>query len=173
METTEDHILLGLDDEGHLSGAAVVACADGQLELLSPLVLQHLDVCSVCSEQVSAAAELSFSFDLALTPELERVEVAEAVVETKRSLPKMAMVAALLVATLGMLPTALSAGNFDPRPLWQALSVTLRSLPQLLNSAQSDSLVRTLAPFILTLLLMGIGTVIALRQTVAMRNQDA
>lgn len=174
MEMTQDHVLLDLDEQGHLPAEAIVACADGQLDLLSPLVLQHLDTCAGCSERVSAAAELSFSFDLALSPELERVEIAETLVASERRLPMTAVVAALLIAGLGILPTLLSAGNLDPRPLGQALSVTLRSLPQLLNAARSESsLLGTLAPFILTLLLMGLGTAIALRQTIATRNQNA
>ncbi|MEZ4372446.1 MAG: hypothetical protein R3B07_16585 [Polyangiaceae bacterium] len=166
-----------LDDTGHLSEEAIVACADGQLDLVTPLALQHLDGCVACGEQVGAAAELSLHFDLALAPELEALAPAaatQAAIPARRAVPKAAIAAALLLAALGVLPSVLgSSGSVDLRPLWQAALVTLRSLPQLMNSMRAESPLGTAAPFLLALLLMAIGTGIALRQTIATRNQNA
>ncbi|MCA9641933.1 MAG: hypothetical protein H6718_02705 [Polyangiaceae bacterium] len=168
----EDSLPFDLDETGHLSEEAIVACADGQLDLVTPLVLQHLDGCAACGDHVSNAAELSFRFDLALAPEAE--ELATALAPASRGVPRAALAAALLLAVVGILPSALgSAWSVNLRPLWQATQVTLRSLPQLMNSVRAENPLGSLAPFLLAVLLMAIGTAIALRQTIATRNQNA
>ncbi len=172
MGKTEHQIPFELDESGHLCDEAVVACADGQLEIVSAVALKHLDTCDACNEEVATAAELSLNFDLSLAPELDRIDTVMAPV--RRRVPKAALAGALALAVLGVLPSVMSAGSFDPRPLLQALSVTLRSLPQLLGSIRAeDSALGAIAPLLLALLLMGVGTAIALRQTFATRNQNA
>lgn len=173
MRTNQEQTVLELDESGHLSDEAIVACADGQLESLSPLVLRHLDGCDACSQEVSAAAELSLRFDLALAPEVEQALLPAAA--AKRGVPKAALAAGLMIALVGLLPSVVnSAAGFDARPLLRALAVTLRSLPQLVSSFRgSGSLLGTAAPFVLSVILLGVGTAIALRQTLATRNQNA
>jgi hypothetical protein len=127
------------DEAGHLAELAVNALADGELAILPSAALTHAEHCASCAERVGAVALLALQVDETLaaagllTSVVQRVE-AQAAREpavVRRPLPVPALVFALLLALLGLLP---GLGDLVSR-LARLPSMLVRTLPILAQAA--------------------------------------
>lgn len=124
------------DEAGHLSEIALAALADGELGLVDPEALLHLDSCDHCSIQLAEAAlrsaevgELlrSRAAGEALSPQGAGLESAEA--RRPRRLPVRWLALGLAVAAVGVLPRLIEAGT--PARWLDLVSLVTEVLPAL------------------------------------------
>lgn len=83
---------------GHASDVVLTALADGQVDIVPPVVITHVDGCRTCTMYLGNAALLS----LHTGREIEMVAR-----EAHAPLPRLAIALGLVVAVLGLLPTLL------------------------------------------------------------------
>jgi hypothetical protein len=95
---------------GHASDVVLTAMADGQAEIVPPLVLAHVEKCTACTTHLGNAALLSLHAgrELALLP---RSAEAPLIAETtaRQPLPRLAIFLGLAFAALGLVPTLLDS----------------------------------------------------------------
>lgn len=89
---------------GHASDVVLTALADGQIDIVPPIVLAHVDGCRTCTTHLGNAALLSLHTgrEIAL---VAREGVSHA------PLPRLAIALGLVVAALGLLPSLLDNGS--------------------------------------------------------------
>lgn len=89
---------------GHASDVVLTAMADGQVEIVPPAVLAHVDGCRSCTTHLGNAALLS------LHTGREIAMVAQAADAPSRApLPRLFIAVGLAFAVLGLVPTLLDA----------------------------------------------------------------
>lgn len=95
---------------GHASDVVLTAMADGQSDIVPPLVLAHVEKCTACTTHLGNAALLSLHTgkELALLP---RAAAAPLSTETsvRLPLPRLAIALGLAFAALGLVPTLLDS----------------------------------------------------------------
>jgi hypothetical protein len=113
---------------GHASDVVLTAMADGQVGIVPPLVLAHVEKCTACTTHLGNAALLSLHTgrEMALLP--PRAELAAAHAAERQPLPRLAIVLGLAFAALGLVPTLLDA----PSEMGGARSFASR-LPMFVN----------------------------------------
>ena len=113
---------------GHASDVVLTALADGQVEIVPPNVIAHVDGCRACTTHLGNAALLSLHAgrELALLP-LAKSEAAEA--SARRPLPRVAIFLGLAFAGLGLVPRFLDG----PPALGGAKTFAMHDLPLLVN----------------------------------------
>lgn len=95
-------------DGGHASDVALTAMADGQVEIIPPAVLAHVDGCRSCATHLGNAALLS----LHAGRELAVAGVArEAEAPARAPFPRLAVALGLVCAALGLLPSLLDGSS--------------------------------------------------------------
>lgn len=106
----------------HASDVALTALADAQLDIVPEAVRAHVAACSSCTTHLGHAALLSLHADR----QLAAVKAAEA----RRPLPRTAIVVALVVAMLGLVPSILdaSADSEGARSLVRTAPLALHAL---------------------------------------------
>jgi len=94
---------------GHASDVVLTAMADGQVDIVPPIVLAHVDGCRACTTHLGNAALLSLHAgrEMALLP--RAAEVATEAVAARQPLPRLAIFLGLAFAALGLVPTLLDA----------------------------------------------------------------
>ena len=93
-------------DGGHASDIVLTAMADGQLEIVPPAVMAHVDGCRPCTTHLGNAALLS----LHAGRELAMAGVAtEAEAAARAPFPRLAVALGLAFATLGLVPNLIDA----------------------------------------------------------------
>ena len=115
---------------GHASDVVLTAMADGQLDIVPPLVLTHVEGCRACTTHLGNAALLSLHAgrEMAFLPSRAEPRVAETA--TRQPLPRLAIVLGLAFAVLGLVPTLLDA----PSELGGAKALASK-LPMFVNGA--------------------------------------
>ena len=89
---------------GHASDVVLTAMADGQVDIVPPMVLAHVDGCRACTTHLGNAALLS------LHAGREIAYVARAADDSARApLPRIAIVLGLAFAVLGLVPRLIDA----------------------------------------------------------------
>lgn len=122
---------LSFEPDGHLTELCLTCLSDGELALVPPEALAHLDACEPCARRLGEAALLSVATGEALrssppaaaslalgspAPGAAAVPAgAAAPRRIRRPLPVVAIAAALLVATLTAGPALLEAARELPR----------------------------------------------------------
>lgn len=96
-------------DGGHASDVVLTALADGERSIVPPALLAHVSQCTLCTTHLGNAALLS----LHVATELDAVRAQATTAAARRPLPRRAISLGLLVAALGLLPTALDAAAFQ------------------------------------------------------------
>jgi len=93
---------------GHASDVVLTAMADGQVDIVPPGVLAHVDGCRSCTTHLGNAALLSLHAgrEMALLP---RSAEARADATARQPLPRLAIFLGLAFAALGLVPTLLDA----------------------------------------------------------------
>jgi hypothetical protein len=109
-------------DGGHASDIVLTAMADGQAEIVPPLVLSHVNGCPACTTHLGNAALLS----LHTGRELASVARAEAA-ETRAPFPRLAIALGLVFAVLGLVPSLIDA----PAHLGSAKTFAMHDVPLL------------------------------------------
>ncbi|MBX3188870.1 MAG: hypothetical protein KF819_17760 [Labilithrix sp.] len=89
---------------GHASDVVLTAMADGQAEIVPAAVLAHVEGCRTCTTHLGNAALLSLHTGRELALLATESEAA-----ARAPMPRLAIVLGLLVAVLGILPSALDA----------------------------------------------------------------
>ena len=94
---------------GHASDVVLTAMADGQVDIVPPTVIAHVDGCRVCTTHLGNAALLSLHAgrEMALLPRRDAAATAE--VAARQPLPRLAILLGLAFAVLGLLPTLIDA----------------------------------------------------------------
>jgi hypothetical protein len=87
---------------GHASDIALTALADGQLAILPPSVLAHVERCTPCATHLGHAALLSLHAGAELAAKVEHERVT-----ARRPLPRLAIGLGLFVALIGLVPSIL------------------------------------------------------------------
>ncbi len=90
-------------DGGHASDIVLTALADGQIDIVPPSVLAHVERCTSCTTHLGNAALLSLHTHREIGA-MKSAAVAAAEV-ARRPLPRVAIVLGLLVAIAGMVPS--------------------------------------------------------------------
>lgn len=92
---------------GHASDVVLTAMADGQADIVPPVVLAHVEGCRTCTTHLGNAALLSLHAgrEMALLPRGAEVATAAA----RQPLPRLAIFLGLAFAVLGLVPTLLDA----------------------------------------------------------------
>jgi hypothetical protein len=113
---------------GHASDIVLTAMADGQLEIVPPSVVAHVEGCRACTTHLGNAALLSLHAgrEMSLLP--RGAEIAEAT-PARAPLPRLAIFLGLVFAALGLVPTLLDA----PPGLGGAKTFASHDLPLLVN----------------------------------------
>lgn len=90
---------------GHASDVVLTAMADGQAGIVPPLVLAHVEKCTMCTTHLGNAALLSIHAgrEMALLPRTAEATTA------RQPLPRVAIFLGLAFAALGLVPTLLDA----------------------------------------------------------------
>lgn len=86
----------------HASDVALTAIADGQLEIIPDAVQAHVTACTTCTTHLGHAALLSLHTH-------RQLAIVKAAAAVRRPLPRTAIVLALAVAMLGLVPSILDA----------------------------------------------------------------
>jgi hypothetical protein len=96
---------------GHASDVVLTAMADGQLAIVPPIVIAHVDGCRACTTHLGNAALLSLHAgrEMALLPRSATHARANAEVAARQPLPRLAIFLGLAFAALGLVPTLLDA----------------------------------------------------------------
>lgn len=94
---------------GHASDVVLTAMADGQVGIVPPLVLAHVETCTACTTHLGNAALLSLHAgrEMALLP--RHAETTQAATATRQPLPRLAIFLGLAFAALGLVPSLLDA----------------------------------------------------------------
>lgn len=87
---------------GHASDVVLTAMADGQVEIVPPHVLAHVDRCSTCTTHLGNAALLSLHAGREIAMVARAAEVS-----ARAPLPRLAIALALVAAVLGLVPSLL------------------------------------------------------------------
>ena len=93
---------------GHASDVVLTAMADGQAGIVPPLVLAHVEKCTMCTTHLGNAALLSIHAgrEMALLP---RTAETTQVTTARQPLPRVAIFLGLAFAALGLVPSLLDA----------------------------------------------------------------
>jgi hypothetical protein len=91
---------------GHASDVVLTALADGETSIVPAVVRVHVERCTICTTHLGHAALLAIH----TTRELE-VRAEHDRMTAKKPLPRFAIGLGLVVAVLGLLPTALEAAG--------------------------------------------------------------
>ena len=87
---------------GHASDVVLTAMADGQLEIVPPVVIAHVDHCSSCTTHLGNAALLSLHAGREIALVARAADLA-----ARAPLPRLAIILGLVVAALGLVPSLL------------------------------------------------------------------
>jgi hypothetical protein len=139
--TTMKHPLpdaLLFEPDGHLTDTALTCVADGELDLVPPTALAHLDGCDLCSHRLGEAALLSVAAGDALVTVssqaarapviagpaaiVSRPESAGRAAKARRPLPVWAIAAALLVSVVTAGPALVDAVRGVPETVAGAVT---------------------------------------------------
>jgi hypothetical protein len=166
MTTTAPQLESSLvwDQDGHLAEAALGALVDGELDLVPEQAVAHAAGCRSCEQRLGRAALLAV--EIAETIANRRFGVATA----RRPLPVAALVVALGVALVGLLPALWGATArlaLIPMLVGRAAPVLARGLTRVLGEASGSGAFVVVAWGAAALLVMG-GVVIARRAPVAL-----
>ena len=109
---------------GHASDVVLTAMADGQVDIVPPVVIAHVDGCRACTTHLGNAALLSLHAgrEIALV-----AHVAEA--SARAPLPRLAITLGLVFAVLGLVPTLIDA----PAELGSARRFATHDFPMFVN----------------------------------------
>jgi hypothetical protein len=138
--------------DGHLSDVALTVLADGERALLPEAANVHVEACDTCTARLGEQALLSVSLGDALRA------------APAARFPVAALVIALVVAGLGVMPALLQAPRWLsalPSTLLQGVPVAFRAALALLKIASSGSLPIVVVSLIAALVLCAIGLSIA------------
>jgi hypothetical protein len=99
---------------GHASDVVLTAMADGQIDIVPPVVRAHVDGCRACTTHLGNAVLLSLHAgrEMALLPapaSARSAEIATAEAAARQPLPRLAIFLGLVFAVLGLVPTLLDA----------------------------------------------------------------
>jgi hypothetical protein len=89
---------------GHASDVVLTAIADGQSAIVPPAVRAHVERCSSCTTHLGHAALLSLHAGAELEAKAQHERLTQ-----RRPLPRLAIALGLLVAVIGLLPSAIDA----------------------------------------------------------------
>ncbi len=100
---------------GHASDIVLTAMADGQVDIVPPIVLAHVDKCRSCTTHLGNAALLSLHAgrEMALLPRSAET-AAETATAARQPLPRLAIFLGLTFAALGLVPRVLDASSSEP-----------------------------------------------------------
>jgi hypothetical protein len=87
---------------GHASDVVLTAMADGQVEIIPPVVLAHVDGCPACTTHLGNAALLSLHTGREIAMVARIADVA-----ARAPLPRLAIGLGLVFAVLGLVPSLL------------------------------------------------------------------
>ena len=87
---------------GHASDVVLTAMADGQVEIVPPVVLAHVDRCPACTTHLGNAALLSLHAGREIAIMARAAEAS-----ARAPLPRLAIALALVAAVLGLVPSLL------------------------------------------------------------------
>jgi hypothetical protein len=109
---------------GHASDVVLTAMADGQVEIIPPAVLAHVDGCRSCTTHLGNAALLSLHAgrEIALVAR-------EADAAARAPMPRLAIFLGLAFAVLGLVPTMIDA----PPELGGAKTFAMHDVPMFVN----------------------------------------
>jgi hypothetical protein len=153
--------------DGHLTDVCLSCVSDGEIGLVPPAALAHLDACEPCARRLGEAALLSVAAGAALreaalapapvvAPVVPVVAAPVSPRRTRRPMPIAAIAVASLVAALTAAPALVEAAREIPRAVSGMVGLLLLSLrvgSALLRASSSGS-----AP----LLVKGVSTVVFL-----------
>lgn len=109
---------------GHASDIVLTAMADGQVDIVPPVVLAHVDKCRSCTTHLGNAALLS------LHAGREIAFIARVADDAARApLPRLAIFLGLVFAALGLVPTLIDA----PAELGSAKAFATHDVPMFVN----------------------------------------
>lgn len=89
---------------GHASDVVLTAMADGQVEIIPPAVLAHVDGCRSCTTHLGNAALLSIHTGREIAMVARAVEA-----PTRAPMPRLFIAVGLAFAVLGLVPTLIDA----------------------------------------------------------------
>ena len=120
--------------DGHVTDVVVTAMADGEQEIVPEVACDHIHGCEECSHRLGEAALLSLRLDDHFAAQIASERA------VRSQFPWAAVLVALAVAGLGMVPTilrlpgwlaAVSSGLVQGFPLYvRSFALMLRTLPQ-------------------------------------------
>lgn len=142
-----------MGDDGHANEVAITCIADGEAAILRAEVIAHVDACDACTTRVGSAALLSIqagerlisvnAVDRAIETAIDSARVAAANVKVapaiataaskappsvrRRPMPVRALVAAIAVAAIALVPSVIDAMSAAP----SMLTSVRRALPTL------------------------------------------
>ncbi|MDB4938235.1 MAG: hypothetical protein JWP87_5207 [Labilithrix sp.] len=109
---------------GHASDVVLTAMADGQVDIVPPIVLAHVDKCRSCTTHLGNAALLSLHTGREIAMVAREADAA-----ARAPMPRLAIFLGLAFAVLGLLPTLLDA----PSELGGARSFATHDVPMFVN----------------------------------------
>lgn len=129
-ETLPEELLWA--EGGHASDVALTTIADGELALLPPKVLAHVNGCTTCTQHLGHAALLSLHVarEMAAVPAHER-----ALATARRPLPRLAIATGLAVALLALVPTLADGPSL--RGVWTDAATLGRVLRAVAHAASA------------------------------------
>lgn len=92
---------------GHASDVVLTAVADGQIDIVPPIVLAHVDGCRACTTHLGNAALLSLHTgrEIAVVARVAHAAAVSNAAATRAPLPRLAIALGLVVAVLGLVPS--------------------------------------------------------------------
>jgi hypothetical protein len=147
--------------DGHLNDAALTALTDGQDEILPQTALDHGSACDACAERMGELALLSVQVHQALAASPELVLQPQPV---RASFPVGAMLAALVIAVIGAVPTLLSVPAWLaelPAAIVRNAPITLRATSALVRAVSAEASFVTAAWLTAATVLVALGLLVA------------
>jgi hypothetical protein len=109
---------------GHASDVVLTAMADGQVDIVPPVVLAHVDGCRACTTHLGNAALLSLHTGREIAMVAREADAA-----ARAPMPRLAIFLGLAFAVLGLVPTLLDA----PAELGGAKTFAMHDVPMFVN----------------------------------------
>jgi hypothetical protein len=109
---------------GHASDVVLTAMADGQVDIVPPVVLAHVDGCRACTTHLGNAALLSLHTGREIAMVAREADAA-----ARAPMPRLAIFLGLAFAVLGLVPTMLDA----PAELGGAKTFAMHDVPMFVN----------------------------------------
>jgi hypothetical protein len=119
---------------GHASDVVLTAMADGQIDVVPPIVIAHVDACRTCTTHLGNAALLSLHAGRELAMVARQELTAAQAAATPPPLPRLAIALGLVVAVLGLVPRFVLDGAST---LAGAKTFAIHDVPLLVSGAST------------------------------------